>query len=125
MSSKRIEGQKTIITGASSGIGAAIAKRFAAEGASMRRLSLQKGRQKMIVYYWFQAGDRVANHEWAIRWYRFLDLLVDKPFRPTMIVTLYVDVRDSIDTAEARAMQFLRTMGPHIDRALAPREPSE
>jgi NAD(P)-dependent dehydrogenase (short-subunit alcohol dehydrogenase family) len=35
MSTKRIEGQKVVITGASSGIGAAIAKRFAAEGASI------------------------------------------------------------------------------------------
>ncbi len=35
MPSKRIEGKCAIITGASSGIGAAIAKRFAAEGASV------------------------------------------------------------------------------------------
>ncbi|HJP14892.1 MAG TPA: SDR family oxidoreductase [Nitrospinota bacterium] len=35
MPSKRIEGKRAIVTGASSGIGAAIAKRFAAEGASV------------------------------------------------------------------------------------------
>ena len=35
MPDKRIEGQRTIVSGASSGIGAAIAKRFAVEGASV------------------------------------------------------------------------------------------
>lgn len=94
-------------------------------GATMRRLFLQQGREKMLVYYWFQAGDRIADHEWAIRWYRFLDLLVDKAFRPTMIVTIYVPVTDAVAAAEERAMQFLRTMGPHIDRALLPAELSE
>jgi NAD(P)-dependent dehydrogenase (short-subunit alcohol dehydrogenase family) len=35
MPEKRLEGQRTIITGASAGIGAAIAKRYAAEGVSI------------------------------------------------------------------------------------------
>lgn len=35
MPEKRLEGQRTIITGASAGIGAAIAERYAAEGASI------------------------------------------------------------------------------------------
>ena len=95
------------------------------DGETMRRLVLQDGPRKMLVYFWFQAGSRVANHEWTVRWYRFLDLLADQPFRPTLIVTLYVPVDDTVAKTDARAMEFLRAVGPHLDHAMAPEKPIE
>ena len=84
----------------------------------MRRLLLQHGSERMVVYFWFQAGRRIANHEFAIRFYRFLDLLVDEPFRPTLIVTLYVPVVDGVDETEEEARKFLEAIGPHLRPAL-------
>jgi EpsI family protein len=84
----------------------------------MRRLLLQKGTQKMVVYYWFQAGDRLADHEWSVRWFRFLDLLADEPLRPTVIVTLYATVSDGFRQTERAAADFLGTIGPHLRSAL-------
>lgn len=84
----------------------------------MRRLLLQRGAEKMLVYYWFQAGSHIADHEWSIRYLRFLDLLAGAPFRPTVIVTAYAPVRTTVADAEEETRAFLRTIGPPIRSAL-------
>jgi EpsI family protein len=91
---------------------------------TMRRLLLQYGSQRMIVYYWFQAGTRVANHEFAIRYFRFLDLLADEPLRPTLIVTLYMPVVGGIEETEEAAQEFLEALGPHLRSAILAEEKS-
>jgi EpsI family protein len=83
-------------------------------GASMRRLLLQYGSQQMVVYYWFQAGPRIASHEWTIRYYRFLDLLASEPLRPTLIVTVYATVFRSVADTETGVANFLRAVGPSL-----------
>ena len=88
----------------------------------MRRLLLQYGSQRMVVYYWFQAGSRLADHEWTVRYFRFLDLLADEPFRPTLIITLYVPVKDAIQETEEAAAEFLRTVGPLLHSAIQTKE---
>ncbi len=91
----------------------------AAQEVEMRRLLVQKGQKQMIVYYWFQAGSRVANHEWTIRWYRFLDMLKGDPLRPTVIVTLYVPVVGSMAETEEGAAAFFAAVGPSLREAIA------
>ncbi|MEE8105790.1 MAG: exosortase C-terminal domain/associated protein EpsI [Planctomycetota bacterium] len=86
--------------------------------ATMRRLIAQKGRHKMLVYYWFQAGDRFADHELYIRWYRFLDLMKGGELPPTLIVTVYVDVHNSVVETERRAAKFLRSIGGPLREAV-------
>ena len=48
---------------------------------TMRRMLLQYGNSRMLVYFWFQAGDQLADHEWSVRYYRFLDLLASAHLR--------------------------------------------
>jgi EpsI family protein len=84
----------------------------------MRRLLLQRGSQKMIVYYWFQAGGRVADHEWTVRYYRFLDLLADQPLRPTLIVAVYAGVRTDVARTEKAIASFLRAVGPTLEETI-------
>ena len=91
----------------------------ATESPEMRRLLLQYGNQRMLVYYWFQAGDRVADHEYWIRWVRFLDLFRDVPFRPALIVCLYAPVVRDVETTERAAGKFLEAVAPRLHRALA------
>ena len=71
----------------------------------------------MLVYFWFQAGDKIANHEFAVRIQRFKDLLRGAPLRPSMICTIYVPVPDSIAKTEPRAMKFVETLVPALRRA--------
>lgn len=84
---------------------------------SMRRLVLQLGQQKMLVYFWFQAGSRIANHEFAVRIQRFKDLLFGEPLRPTMICSLYIPVPDTLEETELRAQEFVEALIPELRRA--------
>jgi EpsI family protein len=86
--------------------------------ARMRRLLLQKAAEKMVVYYWFQAGRRIADHEWAVRLGRFRDLLLDEPLHPTVIVAVYTPVRSDVATTESAVTAFLNALGPPLRTAL-------
>jgi EpsI family protein len=88
-------------------------------GDRMRRLVLQHGRERMLVYYWFQAGERFADHEWTVRFWRFVDLLRGAPLRPTIILTLYAPVSLDVATTESAAQQFLRTAGSYLHEAVS------
>ena len=88
------------------------------ENPTMRRLFVRKAGEKWVVYYWFHAGERLADHEWTVRGYRFLDLLRGAPFKPTIIVTAYVPVAVSWERADERAADFLRSVGRHVRDAV-------
>ena len=85
--------------------------------ARMQRLLLQRGDDRMLTYYWFQAGARPAGGEWTVRFYRLLDLIRNEPLAPTMIVSIYVPVRGSVEATEAAARGFLSTIGPYLREA--------
>lgn len=85
----------------------------------MRRMLAQKGASQQLIYYWFQAGRRIADHDLAVRWFRFLDLLADEPFRPTLIVTIYMPVKKDVQRTEEAAAKFLHAMGPHLHAAIS------
>jgi EpsI family protein len=88
------------------------------QDARMRRLLLQRGSDRMLVYYWFQAGGVLADHEWTVRYYRFLDLLAGRPLSPTLIVTVYASVPVSVSETERSLRSFLATVGPSLHRAI-------
>lgn len=86
-----------------------------AEGASkMRRMLLQEGNDQMVVYYWFQSGDRFAGNEWALRIMRLKDILSGSDLPPTVLVTVYVPVKGSIEATEKAAGEFLKVVGGRI-----------
>ena len=91
-----------------------------AGGRPARRLLLMKGKEQLVVFYWFQAGRRVACDEWTVRWYRLLDLLRGEPLPPTMIVTCYVPVRAGVEEAHAAGMLFLDLIDPYLQAASVP-----
>lgn len=80
----------------------------------MRRLLLQRGDEQMLTYFWFQAGDRLADSEWGVRIHRLLDMVRGEPLRPIMIVSIYVPVRDGIEQTEEAAQRFLSTLAPRL-----------
>ena len=80
----------------------------------MQRLLLQRGESRMMVYYWFQAGARLAGDEMAVRRQRLVDLLKGRPLSPTLIVCVYVPVRDGLEATEKMAQKFLAAIGPRL-----------
>lgn len=89
----------------------------AAAVPAMRRLLLQRGDERMLVYYWFQAGDRLACSEWAVRFYRLLDLLRGRELSPTLIISVYVPVEEEVTAADDAAQRFLSALAPHLRAA--------
>jgi EpsI family protein len=85
----------------------------------MRRLLLQHGGDRMLVYYWFQAGERLADHEWTVRYARMLDLFAGQPLRPTVILVLYAPIVGDVASTERSAHRFLRSVGPHLRAAIS------
>jgi EpsI family protein len=83
----------------------------------MQRLLLQRGDEQMLVYYWFQAGDRLASSEWAVRFYRLLDILRGRPLPPTLIISVYVPVEGDVAAADAAARRFLAALAPELRAA--------
>ena len=79
----------------------------------------------MLVYFWFQAGDRRATDEFAVRWSRLLDLLADKPLSPTVIASVYVPVRGSLEATETAAEEFLTAIAPHIHEVASATETTD
>jgi EpsI family protein len=92
---------------------------LAAPALTARRLLLQKGAERMFVTYWFQAGDRPAADEWAVRFYRLLDLLRGRALTPTLIVSVYVPVAGDDADAAAASERFLVALAPHLRVASA------
>jgi EpsI family protein len=89
----------------------------AADGPRMQRLLLQRGEERMLVYYWFQAGDRLAGNEWDVRFRRLLDLLSGRDLPPTLIISVYVSVEDDVAAADAAAKRFLAVLAPYLRAA--------
>ena len=71
----------------------------------------------MLVYYWFQAGDRLAGNEWDVRFRRLLDLLAGHDLPPTLIISVYVSVEDDVSAADAAAKRFLAGLAPYLRAA--------
>jgi EpsI family protein len=80
----------------------------------MQRMLMQRGQVQKLVYFWFQAGERLAKDEWAVRGYRLLDILRGKPLPPTIIVVVYIPVVDSVESSDAAARRFLDALGPYL-----------
>ena len=49
-----------------------------------------------------------------LEWVRF-DLLANRSLVPTVIVTVYVPIREGIDESEQAAQEFLRAIGPSLE----------
>lgn len=87
--------------------------------ATMRRIVVKQGTERILVHYWFQSGHRVGSDVGATSWFRFLDLLNGRSVKPVHIIAVYTFVDDGdIDAAESAALRFIRAIGPYVNRAV-------
>jgi EpsI family protein len=92
--------------------------RVAGSDSRVRRLLLQRGPDRMLVHYWFQAGDEVTPEEFRVRWLRFRALLVGRPFAPSVIVAAYTPVKGTVEESEERLSSFLAHVVPPVRQAI-------
>lgn len=93
-----------------------------AEGSEIRRLTLSKGDERMLVYYWLQFGSDVVTDRTEQVWRRLKDLLAGRRDRPGQIVILYTSIGASVEADEARVERLVRALWPHIHGIVAWKE---
>jgi exosortase D (VPLPA-CTERM-specific) len=75
----------------------------------VNRVIVQKGKNKQLVYYWFQQRGRSMTNEYLVKWYLFWDSLT-RNRTDGALVRLVVSVPDGTDLASADA-QLRRFLG--------------
>jgi exosortase D (VPLPA-CTERM-specific) len=78
---------------------------------------IQKGRDRQLVYYWFQQRGRVVTNEFLVKWYIFRDsILLHRT--DGALVRLVTPVPAGGDMAEAhrRLREFTRLVYPELER---------
>jgi EpsI family protein len=86
--------------------------------ARMWRMHLRKPDQRLLVYYWFQWGDRIVTSRSDRAWRRFRGLLAGERDRPVQIVIFYTPIEQSEERSAARIESLARAVWPSVSAVL-------
>ena len=81
----------------------------------VNRVEIELGKQRQLVYYWFQQRGRTITNEYAVKWYLFWDSLT-RGRTDGALVRLVTPVRtgESLQSAEARLGEFTVAAIPRL-----------
>jgi exosortase D (VPLPA-CTERM-specific) len=84
-------------------------------GLNVNRAVISMGKDRQLVYYWFQQRDRILTNEYMVKWYIFWDALTRNRTDGSLI-RLVTSVPESSDMAEAdKQMQaFIKDFDPTL-----------
>jgi EpsI family protein len=73
------------------------------------------GKDRQLVYYWFQQRDRIVTNEYMVKWFIFWDALT-KNRTDGALIRLVTNVPESSSMAEAdaRMQTFIQDFDPTI-----------
>jgi exosortase D (VPLPA-CTERM-specific) len=94
------------------------------EGQPLRvnRLEIVRGKERMLVYYWFEQRGRNLTNEYAVKWFLFWDALTrNRTDGAILRLTTMVLPDEDWDAGDARLTAFARELNP----AMTPFRPSE
>jgi exosortase D (VPLPA-CTERM-specific) len=78
-----------------------------ASGFEVNRALIELGDQRQLVYYWFKQRDRELTNEYAVKWYIFVDSLLERRSDGALVrLTTPLLPGDDIASAEARLKTF-------------------
>jgi EpsI family protein len=78
-----------------------------ADGFEVNRALIELGDQRQLVYYWFKQRERELTNELAVKWYIFVDSLLERRSDGALVrVMTPVLPNDDIASAEARLAAF-------------------
>jgi exosortase D (VPLPA-CTERM-specific) len=92
---------------------------------NVNRAIISMGKDRQLVYYWFQQRGRIITNEYLVKWYIFWDSLTQNR-TDGGLVRLVTYVPDSVDIkeADARIQDFIRDIDPTLAYFI-PRGPEE
>ena len=81
----------------------------------VNRAVISKGRQRQLVYYWFQQRGRIITNEYLVKWFLFWDALT-RQRTDGALVRLVIALPDGSDEVEAdkKLEDFLRVVFPKL-----------
>ncbi len=81
----------------------------------VKRLVIQKGENKQLVYYWFQQRGRIISNEYLMKWYLFWDsMTLHRTDGALMRLTTTLEPGQDLLIADKRLENFSRNIAPII-----------
>jgi len=81
----------------------------------VNRVTIQKGDNKQLVYYWFLQRGRVLTNEYLVKWYLFWDALSRNRTDGAMLRLITpINTTEPVDQADARIVAFAQAIAPRL-----------
>ena len=82
----------------------------------VKRMQIQKGEHKQLVYYWFRQRDRLITNEFLVKWYLFWDALTKNRTDGALLrLTTAVPSNQDWASGDARLAKFAKLVIPRLD----------
>lgn len=87
------------------------------EPLRVNRLLIQKGEERVLVYYWFQQRGRIIVNEYMVKWYLFWDALTRNRTDGAMVrLTTPIVPGEGIAEADKRLAEFIKATGSSLNK---------
>lgn len=96
-----------------------------ADGSNLpvNRALISQGEVRQLVYYWFPQRGRMLTNEYLVKWYVFLDSLLDNRSDGALVrLTTLIEGPDGVAAAEKRLQDFIRAIDGRLNYFLPPRD---
>ncbi len=81
------------------------------------RVLIQKGRNRQLVYYWFDQRGRNLTNEYLVKWFLFWDALTRQRTDGALVrYTTMISAAEKMDSTEDRLVEFMQTATPLLDK---------
>jgi len=85
----------------------------------VKRMQIQKGEHKQLVYYWFRQRDRMITNEFLVKWYLFLDALTRNRTDGALLrLTTAISSNENWTSGDVRLAEFADLLIPRIKQYL-------
>ena len=85
------------------------------EPLMVKRMQIQKGEHKQLVYYWFRQRDRMITNEFLVKWYLFWDALTKNRTDGALLrLTTAIPPNEDWASGDIRLADFAHSVTPRL-----------